>query len=516
MTNVSQHGTVLIAVILVITSILPCHSLSLPDSGIAPDSHTHGSTVFVIPTQAQPVFADRVWPVESLRQDFQQMRRFLETEHCCPYEYTGHEEFDRFFDKQFRLIDRPMTLNEFFRIAAPLAARVGCMHTALWMNGRFFDTTPGRMFPLTVRIIESQLVITGSYETMSGSSPSPVNADDDSRELPALLSPPPGSIITEINGLHASKILEELRRITSADALNPYFIETQVAKRFSMFYASVFGLADHYTVTCRIPGQAVEKVYSLQPATIQSVRSVVFANFNRPLPVMDILPDGVTALIRVPTFIYYDRVEPFREFMKTSFRLIREKGIKNLILDLRGNDGGDPFCAVILYSYLLKQPAPYFAESYGKYVSLADPVQIPENGFDGKVYVLIDGRCGSTNGHFCALLKYHDLVTFVGTPSGSTFVCNAGKNTEMTLANTSLILTVGRSSFAAAVSGMDKSKPIIPDVDVHETVEIWRTGRDVFMETVLGLIEAERSGEQIDSEQTDFDQSDDKSKEPNE
>jgi C-terminal processing protease CtpA/Prc len=99
--------------------------------------------------------------------------------------------------------------------------------------------------------------------------------------------------------------------------------------------------------------------------------------------------------------------------MDRSFREIKEKGIKNLILDLRGNDGGDPFCSVILYSYLMKEPAPYFAESYGKYADLAKPVAPAENRFTGNLYTLLDGRCGSTNGHFCALLKYHRVGKFV-------------------------------------------------------------------------------------------------------
>ncbi len=45
----------------------------------------------------------------------------------------------------------------------------------------------------------------------------------------------------------------------------------------------------------------------------------------------------------VETFIYYDKVDYFRNFMDSSFLLIREKGIKNLILDLRGKVEEIPF-----------------------------------------------------------------------------------------------------------------------------------------------------------------------------
>mgnify|MGYP001814917250 CR=1 FL=1 len=50
------------------------------------------------------------------------------------------------------------------------------------------------------------------------------------------------------------------------------------------------------------------------------------------------------------------------------------KGIDRLILDLRGNGGGDPFCASYLWAYLEPEALPYFEDHYGKYDTLANPV----------------------------------------------------------------------------------------------------------------------------------------------
>gem|GEM_PF-221625 len=418
-----------------------------------------------VPQNKAPLFT-----VEDMQHDFNQLRRILESEHCCLYEYTGKKEFDSLFDERSKLIDRPMRYEEIFKIMAPITAKIGCMHTALWMPGNFFNLGPNNLFPLQVRLIENYLVVTGRY--------------GDTHEVPV------GSIILEINGLPSNKILEELRKITSADAFNPYFIDTQVEKRFPMFYASVFGFPEKYTVTYALPGRKTRVTADLRPADIRLVRKVIFANFNHPPLAIDFIEDKKTAVMTVKTFSYYDRVGYFRNFMDRSFRQIKEKGIENLILDLRGNDGGDPFCAVILYSYLEKEPAPYFAEPYGKYAELAKSVPLPENRFTGQLYTLLDGRCGSTNGHFCALLKYHRIGKFVGTPSGSTYKCNAGKNTEVQLDKTSVILTLGRSTYAAAVEGMDKTKPIMPDYPVKETYQDFLDGKDVYLEAALRLIES--------------------------
>jgi len=165
----------------------------------------------------------------------------------------------------------------------------------------------------------------------------------------------------------------------------------------------------------------------------------------------------------IQTFIYYDRVSMFKEFLENCFQEIHEKKIANLILDLRGNDGGDPFCAVPLFSYLENESVPYFAEPYGKYSSLAEQIPLAENHFTGNLFTLIDGRCFSTNGHFCSLLKYHKIGKFIGTEGGATYKCNAGKNMEIHLKNTRIMLYFGRSTFAAAVENMDKSHGILPD-----------------------------------------------------
>jgi len=252
----------------------------------------------------------------------------------------------------------------------------------------------------------------------------------------------------------------------------------------------MFGFSESYKVHYTLPGQKALKVKELLPVSLTSVRAVVYENFSHPELTLELMEERSTAIMTIKTFIYYDRVPYFKSYIDSCFDIIHDKKIKNLILDLRGNDGGDPFCAVPLFSYLEQEPLPYFAEPYGKYSGFADPIPLPEKHFTGNLFTLIDGRCFSTNGHFCSLLKYHNIGKFVGTESGSTYKCNAGKNTEIHLKNTRIMLYFGRSTFAAAVKGMDKTIPIMPHYPVKETYRDFLHGRDVFMETALKLIDS--------------------------
>jgi hypothetical protein len=413
----------------------------------------------------QPV----LFSVEEMQEDFQFFRQTLEENHCCLYEYTAKPTLDSLFNEQYAKISEPMDPVAFYRILSPLTARVGCMHTSIWMAGEFWDIDPDNCFPLQVRFVQGQLVVSGSYN--------------------GLEEVPKGSILLGINDRPIFDIIGEMRTNLPSDAFNPYFIDASIEKRFPMIYARMYGFPESFEIIYVLPDMKTRKTAKLTPADIQSVRAVVFRNFQHP-PLQVVYRDELsTAILTIPTFSYYDRVDYFRGFIDTVFQQIRERGIQNLVLDLRGNDGGDPFCAAPLFAYLQPEPLPYFAEPYGKYAELAQPLPLPENHFTGKLYTLLNGYCGSTNGHFCSLLDNHHIGQFVGTPSGATYTCNAGKNTEFRLPHSGMILLVGRSSFAAAVKGMDKTQAIMPDVPVIETIKDFAEGKDAFLEKALDLIE---------------------------
>jgi len=402
-----------------------------------------------------------IYSIEALQADFIEFRKTLENDHCCLYEYTEKKEFDQLFHKQYSLISTPMQIHEFYKILTPITAKIGCGHTAAWMPGSYWDIDPESLFPVQFELIEGYAVVSGTY--------------NDSLQVPF------GSILQKINGRDMNDILDEMRMNYSADAFNIHFINAQIERRFSLIYARRFGYPEKYIVTYALPKRKTSETLELIPTTNQLVRKVVFSNFNHPPLTLELIENKNTAVLTIPTFIYYDKVDYFTGFVDSCFTVIKEKNIDNLILDLRGNDGGDPFCAAPLFAYLEPEPVPYFAESYGKYSEFANALSLPENHFTSNLITLMDGRCFSTNAHFCSLLKYHKIGIITGTESGGTYTCNAGKNGIQHLDNTGIQLYFGRSSFSTAVEGMDKTKPIEPDFHIKETYQDFLNGKDMFM-----------------------------------
>jgi hypothetical protein len=412
-----------------------------------------------------------IFSVEEMREDFSIFRETLKKEHCCLYAFTNKAELDRLFEKQYDLIKYPMPLNEYYKILTPVTAVIGCGHTAVWMPGNYWDVDPENLFPLQVKLIENYVVVSGNY--------------NDTSQVPV------GSVILDINGRKASEIIDEMRANYSADAMNIHFKNSQIERRFPLIFARRYGFPDEYVVTYALPGRKTSETTTLLPASNQQVRKVVFSNFKHPPLEFEIMEDRGIAVLKIPTFIYYDRVSYFTDFIDSCFTIIKNQNIKNLILDLRGNDGGDPFCAAPLFSYLQPEPMPYFSMPYGKYADLAESLPLPDNHYTGKLITLVDGRCFSTNAHICSLIKYHKIGKIVGTPSGATYTCNAGRNTQKRLINTGIQLWFGRSSYSAAVEGMDKSKPIEPDYYVHQTYRDFLAGNDKIMQKAVQLIEDE-------------------------
>jgi C-terminal processing protease CtpA/Prc len=182
-------------------------------------------------------------------------------------------------------------------------------------------------------------------------------------------------------------------------------------------------------------------------------------------------------------------VENFKSFIDSSFTVLKEKNINKLILDLRHNDGGDPFCSASLLSYLEKDSLVYFKKASRGYRELMKPVPRAENAYEGDLIVFMDSRCFSTNGHLCSLIKYHKLGTIIGKPSSGNYICTNSKRVD--LVNSGIMVYYGSRGYATAVE-MDRAKPIMPDIRIEETMESYLNGRDLYMEKAMEVFSKEQ------------------------
>ncbi len=385
------------------------------------------------------------------------------------YRFTSEAAFDKLFESGLESIADFLTTQEFYPILIPIVARIGCGHTSLWTPDGYWDRAPEKMFPLGVYARDGRLHVIHSYNQES-----PIEF---------------GSRVIAVNGLEVDEFLGEMLGNIWSDGLIMTKRYHRLNNVFPYLFALMYGYPDQFDLT--VAGDEGETKINLEPIPRSLIEdyhdSLVLSGIIRLKDLeLDLLDDN-TALLSIRTFGWYDNVKGFRRFIDSSFQVIRENDIKNIVIDLRGNDGGDPWCSSHLLTYLQRESLVYFSRPYGKYAPLNQPLPIAEHPFTGEQYYLIDGMCFSTTGHITSLLKYHQLGTFVGEETGATFTCNDASH-DILLKNSGYRVQSARRSFATAVSGFPMDRGIMPDYVVRPTIEDVIQNHDAVLEYTIDLV----------------------------
>jgi hypothetical protein len=100
-----------------------------------------------------------------LLEDFRIARNSLEEGHSGIYRYTSKAELDREFDAAAGRIDHPITALEFYRLLAPVVARIKCGHTAVDpprdLQRAISRSLP--LFPLNVEVLSGKVYVFHDY-----------------------------------------------------------------------------------------------------------------------------------------------------------------------------------------------------------------------------------------------------------------------------------------------------------------------------------------------------------------
>lgn len=473
-----------------------------------------------------PELAARVIPAADLQSDLALLRRAFESLHPGLHRYRSPAEIDAAFAALERKFGQDRTLAEAYLGLAGLTAYLQCGHT----YPNFYNQGPAvtaalleaPRLPFEFRWLDGRMVVTRSFAT-----------------TPALR---PGAEVLSIDGRPAGEILAALLPYSRADGANDARrisnLEVQGRGRyeaFDVYFPSRFPRPPSQPfelVVRRSPGAATEVVSvpgmaaAARPATEGAPRGAVN-------PWQYLEPEPGVGLLRMPTWALYNSSWDWQGYLDALFRDLADRGIGDLVLDLRANEGGSDVGSAIV-AHLVAEDLPAgrierrtryrsvpadlrphletwdrsfydwgtaatdLGDGYFRLVregETAEGLVIRPRAprYTGRLWVLVGPVNSSATFEFASAVRRHGLGTLVGQPTGGNQRgITGGAFFFLRLPHTGIEIDVPLIGQFPMSSTQVPDAGVEPDLPVRPTIEDVSTGRDMELEAVLARIREQR------------------------
>lgn len=481
-----------------------------------------------------------------LQSDAKLLRRCLEAVHPGLYRYNTPEQFDKSFNELLKTFAHDRTRAEAFVAFSRFTATIRCGHTFPnpYNQGKaaMAELAAGRnRLPFRFRWIDRRMIITGIF--------------------PGAASITPGTEVLSINARPASTILDAMLPLSRADGGNDAKRVSQLELRgedryeiFDFFFAALFPTpSERFELALRPPGATAATTLTL-PAMSDADRKSAYEILNQsntdensPLWTLERRENDI-AYLRMPSWVTYHSKWDWKASIRTVFDELVVTKTPNLVIDLRGNEGGTGVGDEIL-ARLITAPVPWSEnERFVRYVKTPPDlraaldtwddsfhdrskeilgavdlaprqpglapgttkgfyllqetddngkpvtegfIQPAEPRYTGRVFVLVNADNSSATFSFARMAQKNRVATLVGQPTGGNQRgINGGAYFFVRLPASRLEVDLPQIGYYPK-PGLTEPRPdagVTPDVLVPLRAEDIATGRDAEMEAVLALI----------------------------
>jgi C-terminal processing protease CtpA/Prc len=432
------------------------------------------------------------------------------------YRYATPAEMAARFDALAQAWSRDQSLGEAYLSLSRFLASVRCGHT----YANFFNQTDpvaAALFasrdklPFHFRWLGARMIVTAHGELPRGT------------EVVAIDGRPVAQILQELTAYARADGGNDAKRIAQLDVQGRDKYET-----FDIFFALTRNKpGEPFAVAAVARGSGSPRTLRLQPIDLaqrHAQSAQIQQAADAPKFTLTFEPGNV-ALLTMPDWVMYNTKWDWTAFLDLAFEEIARRGTRALIVDLRGNEGGndcgDEIIARCIDTALPRKgyerrvryqrtPAnlsPYldtWDPSFKDWGNDAQPVGngfyrlIEKDGetrapikpkgprFRGKLFVLVDATNSSATFQFADLVQSNRLGTLIGTPTGGNRRgINGGAFFFLRLPNSGLEADLPLIGTFPAKPQPDAG--LLPDVTVTETPEGIATGRDAALEQALKI-----------------------------
>lgn len=461
--------------------------------------------------QADSLGLQTPFSTKALQEDFKVLRSSLEDFHIGLYNYTSKAKMDEVFQQVAAKLNQEMTVLEFFQILSVLNPAIGNVHTKITPPSKMWTTLKQEMpvFPFDVYWNQNQLYLLKNLS--------------DQADLPE------GSIIKSINGQDATEIFKQMTQVMNRDGYNQTYPIYRSCASFGPIYAAFFGLPEYFELELQTPdGSTIKKTVAARSegqlkeqhqSRYQSER-ILWSETREPALSLEFEAD--LALLKVRTFqesLIKEKGQKYKAFIKKAFKAIAQKDIQILVLDIRGNTGGQPEPTEFLLTYLLEEPFQICKRIEAKVDEIEDETYFIKNGslqffekrpwskadttfilqdkkqlkvhqphksrFKGQLFLLTDGFTSSAAGSFAGQIQSQERAIIVGEESGgSPHLTVARIIPKLELPNSKIVLSLPLIQSTKNVSFENTGHGVIPDQTIRPSIEDVLRGHDPVLEWV--------------------------------
>lgn len=463
-----------------------------------------------------------------IKEDIMVLRETLEFIHPNLYKYRDSVQLNQDFKNlETNMLATPTLINAYKEVSK-FAANIKCSHTFTnpWNQGpdvKMATFHQADKVPFTFNRIGKRLFLDKNASS--------------NKQLKK------GLEILSINDVSTKQIMTRLVNYITSDG-NNYEKRLQ---RLTLSGASKFELFDIFFplefpnngtfqlelknhTTGEIQKTSVKAMSKTKRTRILKERYVHFDSSFKEGWKFDVL-DSKTAKLSIESFAIFSSDFKWKNFLDSSFRTLNNRKIENLIIDIRGNEGGDAQVAeyilerIIKKSITVKLPAQTTAyrkipENLKKYISTWDKrpydwankvKQLPDGnfklkdayaetsqtykprkgGFRGNIYLLTNAENSSATHIMATYVKKYNLATIVGQETGGNQKgLNGGYMFFHRLPNTRVELDIPVFSIKILEeTSTTYDGGIKPDVLVEKNVNDLVNGVDTELNKILEIIE---------------------------
>ena len=473
-----------------------------------------------VPIMAQKKLADapKIAPALLIK-DLHTLQKVIVQNHPSTYWYTPKDSMDFYFSSALASIKDSMSAWAFKNVVASYLTNIKCGHTSVHFSPKLtkqYASYRFPQFPLQLKVWKDSAVVIGN-----------LHLKDSIFKR--------GTIVTGINQLPIKHLVDSMYGIISTDGNSINFKSQVLTNNFAGWYKARFGDADSVYQISYIDSAGNAKTSSIvayvPPKPKKDSLKKTTDTANKSKTTKPVAVKKWTLLIDSSANTAFMNLSSFsgsglRKFMRQSFRTIKTRGVKNLVVDLRSNGGGNIKNSTRLSQYIsdhsFKIADSVVANNRGigkvplssflnvMYYALAKTViskkeadgkfhfkrfekhyyaPITKNHFDGSVYILQGGYTFSASTLFTSPLIKQKNVTIVGEETGGGYYGNSAMMIpNIKLPHSQLLFRLPLYRLV-----MDKTRPkgggVMPDVLVDPSSYAIKQGFDIKLEAVKKMIQ---------------------------